>query len=82
MNPEELLEQVADLLEAARPASSGIYSLFIADGKIRLGKGIYSRTFGYPLARFDSRDINEGISGPRWNRIAASIRRLKKEGIL
>lgn len=82
MNPEELLEHVADILEVKRPTASGTYTLYVLNGEIRLGERLTHRAEPYVIAQLHAVDINKGPAPMMWDFILTRIHKFKKRGIL
>lgn len=69
MNPERFLRKVEALLDGARPAGRGIYTLYLKDDLPLLIHGESLPTTPNTLAVLLSNDINEGLTNRRWQQI-------------
>lgn len=82
MDANQLLDDVAGLLELYRPAGPGTYVLYAENGKIRFGLHSLFWKCGYIIATLTSRDVNEGPGVHKWHRIEDKIRIFMKQGVL
>ncbi len=70
------------LFAALQPAEPGTYYLYVQHLELRICRyPDYPRDFPV-VARFNSNDINNGLSSHHWNKIAAKIRMFIKQGII
>jgi len=82
MNPEQALTEVEKILDAARPARTGVYTLRIVDKKMVLERGHQAVGLDGVLASLTSRDINEGLTPAAWNRIRNRYAIFHKRGLI
>jgi len=73
MNPEQWIDQVKELFNKARPVDSGLYHLVIVDGQLSLKRKNDLRASDHPIATFDSRDVNQGLTSSRWYSIGCKL---------